>query len=106
MAGCRIDKASISQDARGRYNRVLHDLKEVGATPQQVFERSREHERRYSWALTPPSLMKYWAELAPQEQRVSAKVSSNWSEAGVGTTSDEFKTSLDAVRSIKDRLRA
>lgn len=66
MDACGIDPASVTDTARGRYNRAVGDLRKVGATPGEVTDRAQVYRVRFAEvALTPSALASHWAECDP-----------------------------------------
>lgn len=80
MDACGVDAAAIPRAARGAYNRAVKDLRDVGATPEQI--RDRAAVFRLTWpgaSLTPTALARRWSEVsrlqprpATTDQRVAA----------------------------------
>lgn len=70
MEVCGIDTSAIPKSARGGYNRAVKELREVGATPDQIKSRAQRWHKVYSGAtLTPPALVKHWASLAGSQPK-------------------------------------
>ena len=70
MEVCGIETTAIPQSARGGYNRAVKELKEVGATPDQIRNRASRWHKVYSGAtLTPTALVKHWASLAGSQPK-------------------------------------
>lgn len=68
---CDINPAELTQSARGALNRALHDLRRVGATPEEIRIRSGRYTDRYQIAtLTPTALAKHWPQLT-EDRRAS-----------------------------------
>lgn len=64
---CGIDwRLPLTSKGRASLNGALAELRTVGATPQQIRDRARELANRWGPdKLTPHSLAKHWATLAP-----------------------------------------
>lgn len=56
---------------RGRWNKALKDLRDAGATADDIHVRAREYRKRYpDAALTPTALSSNWGSLAPKRSSV------------------------------------
>ena len=56
----------VTETQRGVRNRALKELREVGATPEQLRERAMEYRRQWpDVTLTAMGLVKHWAQMAP-----------------------------------------
>lgn len=67
VAVCGASPGEMTKSERGRYNHALAELREAGATPEQVRQRAGEYRSRYSGApLTPTALAAHWSALRPQ----------------------------------------
>lgn len=61
---CGVDVSQVTRSARGALNRALADLREVGATPDEIKARAKQHRRKWpTITVTPMSLAKHWPEL-------------------------------------------
>lgn len=63
---CEIDRASLTDSAKGPIRKAVAELRQVGATPDEVAERAQRY--RAAWPainLTPTALARHWAEFAP-----------------------------------------
>ncbi|MBX6391150.1 MAG: helix-turn-helix domain-containing protein [Frankia sp.] len=59
------DHQAITRTERSRVNRALKELREVGATPEDVYARAAEYRARSpDYPLTPQTLTKLWTDLA------------------------------------------
>lgn len=67
---CGIDWHDLTRTARGSLNGAVGQLREVGATPDEV--RRRAQHWPYDVALTPPGLAKHWPALATVRPKASA----------------------------------
>lgn len=66
---CGIDGQKIPSSARGPYNRARKDLRQVGATPDEIVRRAVVFRTRWPDAsLTPTALARRWAECDPERQ--------------------------------------
>jgi len=62
---CGVDPAALTSAFRGGANRAVKELRDAGATPEQVRDRAAEYRRRFDTAaLTPTALAKHWPTLA------------------------------------------
>ena len=62
---CDVDWRQLTTSERGRFNRAARELKEVGATPDDIAVRSEIFKHQYDVRLTPTALSANWAALAP-----------------------------------------
>lgn len=63
MTVCGIDTDGISKSARGAYRKALSELRQMGASPDEVMERAVAYRRRWPEAsLTPSALVRHWGE--------------------------------------------
>jgi hypothetical protein len=61
---CRINTSGIPAGARSGYGKVVKELKQLGATPQDIHERGAAYRIAYRDApLTPHALIKHWAQV-------------------------------------------
>lgn len=60
---CAIDRGAITPSARGPLNRAVKELRDLGATPWDVFERAKAYLVTYDATLTPMALAKHWPSL-------------------------------------------
>lgn len=84
-------EGKIPRSARGAYNRAVAELREVGATPDDVAARAARY--RAEWpqaALTPSALSRHWGELA----------------GGVRAGPPAVSRSLANVHRVVERVRA
>lgn len=59
-----IEPDQITKSHRGMLNSVVAELRAVGATGQDVYNRSAAYRLKHpQWEFTPPSLVKHWASL-------------------------------------------
>lgn len=99
---CHIDPDQITKPGRGSLNAALKAMREVGATPSDVFLRGPAYERKFPNApLTPSALAKHWGSLAPPP------VASNVRELYPGQTEPvEFVGRQEVSPEEKDRGQA
>ena len=72
--GIRLD--ALTRSARGQLNAACKELRDIGATPEQVAGKAKAYRKRYDGAaLTPTALTKHWASL---EDASEAKRKSIW----------------------------
>ena len=72
---CGISLTGMTRSARGQLNKAAKELREVGATSEQVKHKAKAYRAQYpNAALTPTALIKHWssfAELEKKQQRPS-----------------------------------
>ena len=72
---CGISLTGMTRSARGQLNKAAKELREVGATEEQVRHKAKAYRAQYPNAtLTPTALIKHWssfAELEKKQQRPS-----------------------------------
>jgi DNA-binding Lrp family transcriptional regulator len=72
---CGINLTGMTRSARGQLNKACKELREVGATSEQVKHKAKAYRAQYPNAtLTPTALIKHWssfAELEKKQQRPS-----------------------------------
>lgn len=64
MAVCAVDTSSITASSRGAYNRAVKELRQAGATPEEITRRAAIF--RATWPdirLTPTALVRRWSEV-------------------------------------------
>jgi hypothetical protein len=67
-SGCTIDR--LTRTERGQINKATGELREIGATPDQVAAKARAWVRQYPGAtLTPIALVKHWSALEGKANR-------------------------------------
>ena len=72
--GIRLD--ALTRSARGQLNAACKELRDIGATPEQVAGKAKAYRKQYDGAaLTPTALTKHWASLADATE---AKRKSIW----------------------------
>ena len=82
-----IDTKSIPDSKRGAYGRVVKELKEVNATPDEVRRRAGNYVRRWgAEKLTPTALLSHWAEMDREPRN------------GVAKNADDVKAWLENVQ--------
>lgn len=66
LTACGIDpKAKHNDMERGPWNRALKNLRQAGATVEQIPERAEAYHRKFpGCALTPTALARHWSEVA------------------------------------------
>ena len=73
---CGIDWTSLTPSGRGPLNRAVKELKDVGATPDDVKQRATRYKQVYpDVALTPMALTKHWAALSTSKPKPDKKPS-------------------------------
>jgi DNA-binding transcriptional ArsR family regulator len=64
LTACRINPDTIPRTARGAINRAVKELREIGATPQDVEAKAAAYRKTWpEMSLTPTALAKHWAQL-------------------------------------------
>lgn len=59
----------MTKSERGRYNRALKELRDAGATPDEITKRARHYAQTYPGAsLTPTALATHWSSLKVQSR--------------------------------------
>jgi hypothetical protein len=67
---CKMQTSGMTASSRGMTNRALKELREAGATPAEVLERSRSYVERYRHTPTPMALARQWPTLAVRPRAV------------------------------------
>jgi biotin operon repressor len=67
---CGISLTGITRTARGQLNKAVKELREVGATSEQVKHKAKAYRAQYPNAtLTPTALIKHWSSFAELEKK-------------------------------------
>ena len=67
---CGISLTGITRTARGQLNKAVKELREVGATSDQVKHKAKAYKAQYPNAtLTPTALIKHWSSFAELEKK-------------------------------------
>jgi biotin operon repressor len=67
---CGITLTGLTRSSRGQLNRAVKELREVGATEQDVTAKAKAYRTQYPNAtLTPSALVKHWASFADIERK-------------------------------------
>ena len=70
IAACRIDPTTLTGSERGRINKALKELREVGATATDIERRATAYRKKYpDAAITPTALTGNWSQLTPPTVR-------------------------------------
>jgi len=72
MHVCGVDTSAIPESARGKYGRVVKELKAIGATPDDVLVRAASYKMRYPGTITPNALLMHWSECTPDHVMAEA----------------------------------
>jgi DNA-binding MarR family transcriptional regulator len=73
---CGLDLSELTKNERGKVNAACKQLREVGASPDDVRERARAYRRRFeNAALTPTALVNNWSQIKANPSQPSARVS-------------------------------
>lgn len=68
---CGIDGQTLTGSERGRINKALKELREVGATPQELEGRAAAYKTKFpDAAITPTALTGNWSALTPKGRQV------------------------------------
>lgn len=67
---CKIHEASLTASGRGMTNRAVKELRDAGATPEQVVARSRVYIEKWRQTPTAAALARQWATLTESPLRV------------------------------------
>jgi hypothetical protein len=80
LLACKINSPDITPAMRGSLNRCVSDLRDVGATADEVAVRARRYTLAMPDArLTPPALAKHWAALSqPPPPPAPGKIRNGW----------------------------
>lgn len=63
IQACGLENEQPTKSARGAWNRAVKDLREIGATPEQIHARASAYRRKWPGAsLTPTALSRRWSE--------------------------------------------
>lgn len=72
VAELELDPAGITKSRRGRLNTALRDLREVGATADEIRRRSKRYRHLHrDWEFTETALATHWASLAVKQRRAA-----------------------------------
>jgi biotin operon repressor len=67
---CGINLTSLTRSSRGQLNKAVKELREVGATEQDVQAKAKAYKTQYpNAALTPTALVKHWSSFADIEKK-------------------------------------
>jgi biotin operon repressor len=67
---CGISLTSLTRSSRGQLNKAVKELREVGATEQDVQAKAKAYRTQYPNAtLTPTALVKHWSSFADIEKK-------------------------------------
>lgn len=67
---CGLDPGELTKSARGAVNAAVKQLRDIGASPDQIAARARQHARLWPDAtITPTSLAKNYAQLSANAPR-------------------------------------
>lgn len=67
--GCGYAKEDITRTLGSLIGKVSAELKEVGATPEEILKRCEVYREKYQgFDLTPSALVKHWAGLKPKAE--------------------------------------
>lgn len=66
-----------TKDERSIFGKVARELREMGATPDDVRARAKQHSETCDWDLTPTALMKHWTTLGRKPNPSRPRTSQN-----------------------------
>ena len=67
---CTIDITQLTGTSRGQLNKATKELRDIGATPEQVADKARAYRHQYEHAtLTPVALVKHWPSLTVKQRK-------------------------------------
>ena len=76
---CAIDGRQLTKTGRGALNRAVKELRDAGATAEQVADRAAAYRKAYpDAALTPMALAKHWASFSPEAKPKRTSVWDNY----------------------------
>lgn len=71
---CGINTTQLTVSSRGQLNRATKELRDIGATPEQVTGKAAAYRKTYDDAvLTPTALAKHWPSLATKSDTSATK---------------------------------
>ncbi len=69
VQGCGYAPEDITRTLSGLIAKVAHELKDVGATPEEILKRCEAYRLKFpGFDLTPSALAKHWAGLRPPSE--------------------------------------
>lgn len=96
MAVCAVTEP-IPRSARGAYNRMVAELKEIGATPHDITLRAIVYRLRWPGiSLTPTALVRRWSECDPSELEAHLAGEVNPSQRALTLHRLRERTGIDA----------
>jgi biotin operon repressor len=67
---CGIALTGMTRSSRGQLNKAVKELREIGATEEQVTAKAKAYKTQYpNAALTPTALVKHWSSFADIEKK-------------------------------------
>lgn len=73
---CGINTTQLTASSRGQLNRATKELRDIGATPEQVTGKAAAYRKTYDDAvLTPTALAKHWPSLATKRDTSATQCS-------------------------------
>lgn len=107
---CKINSDEVTKTGRGELNSAVRELKDVGATPQEILRRSVAWKRQYpNIALTPSALKKHWGHLTPVDSNVRELYPDREPVEYVGrqeVSTEEKERGQDRLRELSERFRS
>lgn len=69
---CHANTSEMTKSERGRYNKALKELREVGATPESIRARAGAYKMKYpNLDVTPTALAAHWSSLKGSGSAIS-----------------------------------
>lgn len=89
---CDADASEMTKNERGKFNAALKQLRDVGATPEEIRRRAWQWKQEYpNIAITPTALCNRWSSLKPKN-RYARSSDSPGPTRGAVTPSADAKT--------------
>lgn len=103
LCGGETDKMTKSE--RGKYNKALKELKDVGATVDDLRTRVRVYRQRWPHiSVTPMALVMHWSSLKPEPSRYVEVVRAEASETDPLITPEQRKENLKRFNELVSNL--
>ena len=101
-----LSKAEITRSLASQLGKVVKDLKDVNATPEEIFKRYRNYKVLHpNWELTPFALVKHWAAITDSHVEKLLDITRKSRDREIDTyTEDQMLT--DIVQKAYDENQA
>lgn len=101
-----LSKAEITRSLASQLGKVVKDLKDVNATPEEIFKRYRNYKVLHpDWELTPFALVKHWAAITDSHVEKLLDITRKSRDREIDTyTEDQMLT--DIVQKAYDENQA